>query len=359
MTQIKSLTIRGKTVRLPIFLPDATRAVVRSLDVTDLDKCGVEAVVVNTFHLMLSPGAKVLESAGGVGKFMNFDGLIVSDSGGFQIMSLIHKQQIKAKITEAGINFTWRIGGIDRKILFTPEESIRTQFAIKSDIMVALDYFTDPHSTAKEQQRSVDLTLIWAKRAKAEFEKQVRQRNLTAKTRPWLMGVLQGGVNPKLRETCAVELLKINFDLYGYGGWPLDKQGHFDRVTFAHNASLTPNNKPRFALGVGKPEDIILGRRLGYDFFDCVLPTRDARHGRLYWRMNKGKVRTLNLLQGKFTQDFAPIDSTCDCFTCGSYTRGYLHHLFKAKEVLAWRLSSIHNLFFYTNLINDLRNYKL
>lgn len=336
-------------------MPDATRAVVRSLDVTDLKHCGTEAVVVNTFHLMINPGVELLQKFGGVGQFMNFSGLVVSDSGGFQIMSLVHQKQIKAKITENGLEFIWRMFGADQQILFTPEESIRTQFAINSDIMVVLDYFTDPQASLKEQERSVELTLLWAKRSKQEFERQLKKRKLTAKTRPWLMAVLQGGTNRQLRKNCAQELISLGFDLYGYGGWPMDEQGNFDQKLFADNARLTPDDKPRFALGVGKPEDIVLGRSYGYDFFDCVLPTRDARHGRLYVKMQQNKALTINIQQGKYATSQEPVAKNCACLTCQTYSRAYLHHLFKIKDSLAWRLATIHNLFFYHQVVSSLR----
>ena len=353
MPKLNRVTIKDKIISLPIFLPDATRAVVRSLDIADLVHCGTHAVVVNTFHLMINPGVEILQKFGGVAKFMNFSGLVVSDSGGFQIMSLIHQQKIKAETTKDGIKFNWRIKGADKKILFTPEESIRTQFAINSDIMVVLDYFTDPKATVKEQERSVELTLIWAKRSKQEFERQIKKRKLTEETRPWLMGVLQGGTNRQLRKDCAKKLVDMGFDLYGYGGWPMDEQGNFDKKLFSDNAKLTPDDKPRFALGVGKPEDIVLGRSYGYDFFDCVLPTRDARHGRLYVAMKNDKAETLNINQGKYATSTEPIAKNCQCLTCKTYTRAYLHHLFKIKDSLAWRLATIHNLYFYHTLVKS------
>lgn len=355
MPVLKCLTIKNKKINLPCFLPDATRAVVRSLDRIDLEHCKTKAIVVNTFHLMINPGVAILQKVGGVGKLMNFPGLIVSDSGGFQIMSLIHQQKIKAKITEAGIKFKWRFAGQDQQILFTPELSIQTQFAINSDIMVVLDYFTDPKSGKKERELSVALTLEWAKRSKFEFERQVGIRKLTRKNRPWLMGVLQGGADLSLRKACADALVKMDFDVYGYGGWPMDEQGKFDKKLFSDNAKLTPDDKPRFALGVGKPEDIVIGRSFGYDFFDCVLPTRDARHGRLYVKMQQNKALTINIQQGKYATSQEPVAKNCACLTCQTYSRAYLHHLYKIKETLYYRLATIHNLFFYNSLIKSFR----
>jgi len=355
MPNLNHVVISGKLISFPLFLPDATRAVVRSLDGADLKQCGVEGIVVNTFHLMINPGVSLLKKYGGVAKFMNFNGLVVSDSGGFQIMSLIHQKKIKAKISKEGIAFWWRMNGKDKQLLFTPEASIQTQFALNSGIMVALDYFTDPRAELKQQERSVELTVEWAKRSKAEFLRQIKKRRLTQKTRPWLMGVLQGGSNINLRRKCAEELVKLDFDVYGYGGWPMDGHGRFNKVLFKQNALLTSDNKPRFALGVGKPKDIELGVKYGYHFFDCVLPTRDARHGRLY--LNSHDYLYIN--RRIYANDLLPISKKCQCYTCRNYSRGYLHHLFKIKDASAWRLATIHNLYFYQSLIKQWRNYKL
>ena len=285
---------------------------------------------------------------------MNFPGLIVSDSGGFQIMSLIHQQKTKGKITKQGIKFSWRARGRDQQILFTPEMSIKNQFAINSDIMVVLDYFTDPKASKKDQEYSTELTLDWANRSKDEFNRQIKQRQLSEANRPWLMGVVQGGNDLKLRQKMANKLVSMDFDLYGYGGWPMDEQGKFDNELFKFNATLTPDDKPRFALGVGKPKDIIAGVKYGYHFFDCVLPTRDARHCRLY----TAKDKFMYISRGIYAKDPAPIEAGCSCHTCRNYSRGYLHHLFKINDALAWRLATIHNLSYYQGLIKTLRNYK-
>jgi len=347
--------IRGKRVKLPIFLPDATRAVVRSLDSCDLALSHTEAIVVNTFHLFSSPGVELLTKLGGVGELMNYRGLIVSDSGGFQIMSLFHQKKLSAKISRQGIEFKWRLKGEDKQILFTPELSIQTQFSINADIMVVLDYFTNPKANQRKQALSVEYTLEWAERSKVEFMRQVKKRKLTDANRPLLMGVIQGGEDKNLRKQCAQKLVKLDFDLYGYGGWPINEAGKFNQEIYKYNASLTPDNKPRFALGVGKPADIKLGVKYGYHFFDCVLPTRDARHGRLYL----DDKHYLYISRLAYAGDFLPINSKCQCYTCKHYSRAYLHHLYKIKDSLYWRLSSIHNLYYYHSLIKKLRNYKL
>lgn len=352
---LQQAKIKRKNIRFPLYLPDATRAVVRSLSNEDLKQAGTEAVVVNTYHLLLNPGLSVLKQFGGVKKFMNYEGLVVSDSGGFQIMSLIHQQKTWGKITEEGVQFKWRQNGIDEKILFTPEKSIQTQFAIGSDIIVSFDYFTDPRATKKEQELSVALTSEWAARGKEEYMRQLKKRRIKKADKPWLMGVIQGGDNFALRKESADALLSLDFDLYGYGGWPMDKDGRFDYRLFEYNASLTPDEKPRFALGVGMPENIARGVGYGYQFFDCVLPTRDARHGRLYVRSHSQKGETfLHINKGRYSKDKQPISKSCGCFTCRHHSRAYLYHLFKIQDGLYFRLASIHNLYFYQSLVKGL-----
>jgi queuine tRNA-ribosyltransferase len=352
-----------KGIELPIYLPDATQGAVRSLTPADLAMVGTQAVVVNTYHILLSLGLEVLEKFGGIAKFMQFPGLIVSDSGGFQIMSLIHQKKTWGRISEKGLEFKWRRRGRDEKIWFTPESSIAAQFAIGADIIICLDYFTNPQGTPQEQALSVELTQVWAERSKAEFARQVKLRKLPQNKRPSLMGVLQGGMSWELRRKSAEGLVKTGFDLYGYGGWPVNEAGEFDQEMSKFNASLTPDDKPRFGLGVGKPEDIVNGVKFGYQFFDCVLPTRDARHGRLYvfndsvekLDLNQEFYHFLYINSEKHRFDKQPIDAHCQCPTCRQFSRAYLYHLFKVKESLAWRLSTIHNLFFYNQLIARLR----
>jgi len=353
-----------KGIKTPIYLPDATQGVVRSLTPEDLKTVGTEAVVVNTYHLLLSLGLEVLEEFGGIGKFMQFPGLIVSDSGGFQIMSLIHQKKTWGRISEKGLEFKWRRRGQDEKVWFTPESSIAAQFTIGADIIICLDYFTNPNGTRKEQELSVEITQLWAERSKQEFERQIKLRKYTAKTRPSLMGVLQGGMDRKLREKSAKGLITTGFDLYGYGGWPVNEAGEFDQEMSKFNASLTPDDKPRFGLGVGKPEDIVNGVKFGYSFFDCVLPTRDARHSRLYvfndevnkLDLNHEFYHFLYIDAQTYRFDKLPIDPHCQCPTCTLYSRAYLYHLFKVKESLAWRLATIHNLYFYNSLLAKLRD---
>lgn len=363
MDYLKQTQIRGKTVKFPIYFPDATRAVVRSLDSDDLQKAKVEGVVVNTYHLASQPGASVIDQLGGVKKLMNWPGLVASDSGGFQILSIIQKNPAAGTVTDKGIVF--RAGR--EKNLFSPEKSIQVQMALDPDIVICLDDFTPPNAKLDAIEISVNRTVEWAKRGKEEFLKQVEKRKIADEDRPLLLAVIQGGDSKAMREKCAQELMKIDFDGYGFGGWPLDKDGKLDFEITSFTASLTPDNVPRFALGVGSPQNILDCFRCGYHIFDCVLPTRDARHRRLYvfdkdpddpaFLEPQQIHRYLYILREKFVRDSRPISPYCDCYTCRNYSRAYLHHLFKIEESLAWRLATIHNLRTYTRLIEKLRSY--
>ncbi|MBU1110546.1 tRNA guanosine(34) transglycosylase Tgt [Patescibacteria group bacterium] len=363
MEYLKGINLKGKTIKFPIYFPDATRAVVRSLDSNDLQKAGIEGVVVNTYHLMSQPGATVIKQAGGIKKFMNWPGFVASDSGGFQILSLIQRNSSAGSITDKGIIF--RSGS--KKTIFSPEKSIQVQFALDPDIIVCLDDFTPPRAKLEEIEISVNRTVEWAKRCKEEFIKHVEREKLSVENRPLLLGVIQGGDDKLMRERCAKELLKIGFDGYGFGGWPLDKNGKLNFEITSFTASLTPDDIPRFALGVGNPQNILDCFRCGYHIFDCVLPTRDARHRRLYvFSRNPDEPDFLEteqvhdylyILKAKYNGDKRAISEHCDCFTCQNYTRAYLHHLFRIQDALAWRLATIHNLRMYTRLTEKLRGY--
>jgi len=367
---LSSITIKNKKYQFPTYLPDATLGVVRNLSSIDVKKTGIEGVVINTYHLRNTPGVEILENADGIKKFMNWNGLTASDSGGFQLFSLILKNPNLGKVTDDGV-VLYSGEKKRKKTLFTPEKSIQIQFAIGADIMICLDDFTPDAAALKRIKKSVDRTITWAKRCKAEFKKQIKKRKLTAKNRPLLFAVIQGHRNWELREKCAEELLKIGFDGYGLGGWPFNDEGNFDYEMAERNAKLTPDNLPRFALGIGSPQNIVELFKMGYHIFDCVLPTRDARHQRLYiFNKDPKKIDVLNdqtgdkqnwyehlyIGKGKFKNDFTPISEHCDCFACQNYTKAYLHHLFKVKDGLAWHLASIHNLKFYFEVIKKLRD---
>jgi len=363
---LKGYVIRGGKVQFPMYLPDATRAVTRSVDSSDLEIIGIEAVVINTYHLMSTPGTTVIEQAGGVKQFMHWNGLAVSDSGGFQILSLIYETSLSGQIKDEGVIF-YQKGKKRKKEIFTPEKSIQIQFALNPDIMICLDDCPHMKATRGEVEISVKRTIEWAKRCKEEFDKQVEQRKMNALLRPLLFAVIQGGSHKDLREQCGQALQDIGFDGYGFGGWPMHPQtGKLDKDILQFTAQLMPHNKPKFALGVGTPQDIVDGFFMGYTIFDCVLPTRDARHQRMYvlsksmndLDITKDRVfEYLDLEKEKYTRDFRPISEFCDCPTCKNYCRAYVHHLFKIEETLAYRLATMHNLRTYTQTIELLRKY--
>lgn len=357
-------TVHGD-LALPVFLPDATRAVVRSVDSRDLEACGVTGLVVNTLHLTTTPGAGLIKSMGDIHRFMGWDRPVVSDSGGFQLMSMIRSNPRYGTISERGIHFTNfdRGGG---KVKFTPEKSIQVQFDLGSDMMVCLDDCPRPDASAAENAEAVRRTVLWARRCRVEFDRLLEVRGKTGENRPLLFGVIQGGYDPQLRADCAGELLQLGFDGYGFGGWPLDAEGRLAEETLACTARLMPEGLPKFALGVGKPENIARGFRMGYNVFDCVLPTRDARRGRLYAFtapsldevdvFTEGFYRFVYAGDNKHKRDARPVSAACDCHCCRNYSLGYLHHLFEIKDTLAYRLATMHNLRFYTQLMARLEN---
>jgi queuine tRNA-ribosyltransferase len=341
---------------LPVFFPDATRGVIRSLDTSDIEATGTQGILVNTFHLWQELGTGMLEKFGGIKGFMNWKGAVISDSGGFQVMSVIKSGQIKGRITDEGAVF---YPVKNRKKILTPEKSIQFQMEMGSDMVIVLDDFTDPKSSYKDAKISVERTIQWAVRSKKEFEK------ITKKKRPYILGVVQGGKYQDLREHCAKELSKIGFDGLGYGGWPIDEGGKFDYESARVIAENSPKDYFLYGLGVGKPEDIVGCSKLGFNIFDCVLPTRDARHGRLYvYNFNSIDEIDLNVKdfysfftpnKDRYRNDNSRVSTACDCLLCTRYSRAYLAHLFKIGDFTAGRLATIHNLRFYFILMEKLR----
>lgn len=348
----KIIKVKGEEYKTPIFCPDATRGVIRSADQKDLLDANVNGLVVNTYHLLSQPGIEVLKSVGGIKKLMSWDKLIISDSGGFQIFSLIHKNKSLGKITEDGVKFYLNTKGEKKKYFITPEECIKIQFEIGSDIMIVLDYFTQYKADKWETQKSVETTTAWAKRCKEEFQRQCESRGMNDGTRPLLFAVIQGGNDLEMRQRSADELTEIGFDGYGLGGWTFDDEGKFDLKLVEQIAKMMPDDKFKYALGVGNPQNIIDCISYGYDIFDCVLPTRDARHQRLYIMEPKGDefYSYIYISRSIYANDNAPISKNCECYACKNYSRAYINHLFKIGDSLAFRLATIHNLFFYSQL---------
>jgi queuine tRNA-ribosyltransferase len=345
---------------LPVFFPDATRAVIRSIDTTDLESTKTPGILVNTFHLWQELPEDLLKKFNGIGKFMDFNGGIISDSGGFQVMSVIKSGGLPGKITDEGAVFH---PTRNTKKILTPEKSIEFQMQLKSDMVVVLDDFTDPKSDYDEAKKTVERTIAWAKRSKVEYDRICKVRNLNDK-KPYILGVVQGGKFQDLRKYCAEELTKIGFDGFGYGGWPMDEKGNFDFESAKTIADNTPENYFLYGLGVGKPDDIVKCAKLGFNIFDCVLPTRDARHGRLYV-YNAKSIDEIDVNKKdfysfftpekqKYFNDNSPVSTACDCLLCKRYSKAYLSHLFKIGDFTAGRLATIHNLRFYSILMQKL-----
>lgn len=345
------LVTKTKTIKLPAFFPDATKGYVKSVDSTDINGARVCGLVVNAYHLLLDSTVPVIQEAGGIHKFMNFDGPIITDSGGFQAMSLVRRNPKNGKITDEGIKF--KVGETGKEVFLTPELSIKAQIQVGSDIVMCLDDCTDPHEPLEAQKESIERTVRWAKLCKDVFENETKDlaRGIG---KPLIFGIIQGGMSKDLRKLCAEKLQEIGFDGYAFGGWPVDEKREFLHDIVEYTASLMPDNLPKYAMGVGKPADIISCIKMGYNMFDVVLPTRDARHKRLYVFQDFPKSPQsayVHIGNATYKNDFSPISPFCDCFTCQNYTKAYLHHLFKARDSLALRLATIHNLRFYTMLM--------
>lgn len=346
-------TLSGNKIPLPLFFPDATRGFIKTLDSVDIKNTRTPGILVNTYHLYKDLGEKNIKKHGNIKNFMNWDGATISDSGGFQVMSL------SPKITDDGITFKTNNG----KVHLTPEESISFQLKLKTDLVVVLDDFTPQDATYEVAKKTVERTIQWAKRCKDEFKKQTRFKLLGKK--PYLIGVVQGGKYQDLRKYCTEELVKIGFDGLGYGGWPIKEDGNFDyesALTISQNA---PENYLLYGLGIGKPQEVVNLHKLGFNIFDCVLPTRDARHKRLYV-YNAASIRDIDVKKPnfcsyytpekeKYLSDTAAVSKACDCLLCTNYSKGYLAHLFRSGDYVAGRLATIHNLRFYSILMEKLR----
>jgi queuine tRNA-ribosyltransferase len=353
-----SIALPHGNLQLPSFLPDATQGVVRSLDARDLEACGVRALQTNVFHLMQKPGTSTVQALGGLHRMMGWDWPIVTDSGGFQAYSLIRQNPRAGRLSDRGLSF--QPEGAARKFQFTPEKSVQLQLRYGADVIVCLDDCTHPDDPPAAQQESVRRTILWARRCKAEFERLVGEKGLREAERPLLLAVIQGGASRELRRHCAEALLEIGFDGYGYGGWPLDGQGHLLTDIFAYLRELVPRQFPLHALGVGHPAHVVTCVELGYGLLDSVMPTRDARHGRLYVFNGAAGLADaffsyLYVGDNRHIKAAGPVSPYCDCPCCTRYSLGYLHHLFKVGDGLFQRLATMHNLRFMVQLLDRLR----
>jgi len=361
------LKTKNGVIDTPFFMPDATRGFVKSLSQKDLEAIGIGPLVINTYHLYLWPGMEIIRKAGGAHKFMHWNRPLLSDSGGYQVFSLIHKNPQMGKITDQKVIFRSPLDGSRHEL--TPEKSIQIQFDLGVDMLVCLDD-PPPNTFSKEKIKlAVERTIAWAERCMIEYKKQLKIRKIKKADRPLIFCVIQGGEYIDLRKKCVEEMIKIGFstkggpavgwDGYGFGARHVDSEGNFLAEVLKKTASFIPDDKLKFALGIGKPEDIVRAVSYGWDMFDCVIPTREGRHGRLFIWKNKilsGKFyETVNINNKKFKRDFASVDKNCACELCQNYSRAYLHHLFALKEPLAMRLASLHNLKFYLDLMKKIR----
>ena len=361
MSNTSSLQVRGQSLEFPVFMPDATYGYVRSLTSSDLREVMLPILMMNAFHLMQKPGSSLISTLGGLHEMAAWDRLIMTDSGGFQAYSLIRQNAKFGTLTDKGIVFYPE--GSSRKLLLTPEKSVQLQMSYGSDILVCLDDCTHVNASRAEQEASVSRTLAWAARAKASYLSQLKSRKWSNQERPLLFAVIQGGGELDLRQRCAEGLLEIGFDGFGFGGWPLDEDSNLLTDILEFTRSLIPRQFPVHALGVGHPAGIVKSYHLGYEMFDCALPTRDARHGRLYtWSETRPslttdgrwlKFRYINTEEN--FRDAGPISPDCDCECCREYSMGYLFHLYRMRDASYLRLATKHNLRFMTRLIERLK----
>ena len=321
-------------------------------------------MVMNTFHLMQKPGSSTIQAFGGLHKFSGWPGIIITDSGGFQAYSLIHESDRFGSLSDREIIF--HPEGKDRKFILSPEKSIQLQISYDTNVVICLDDCTHVDAPREEQELAVERTLSWARRCKDEYLHQMDQRQIEENQRPLIFGVIQGGGHPDLRRKCAEGLLEIGFDGFGYGGWPLDARGELLEDMVQLTRSLVPAEYPMHALGIGHPINLVKTYQLGYDIFDCALPTRDARHGRLMrfttppdspLPPDDSWLAYVYFQEKKYIKDQRPISEYCDCPVCQHYSIGYLHHLFKTGDWLYQRLATLHNLRFMTQLTERLHDH--
>jgi queuine tRNA-ribosyltransferase len=322
-------------IRTPAFMPVGTAGTVKGMLPEQVRAAGADIILGNTYHLMLRPTAEVVAKLGGLHQFMQWDGPILTDSGGFQVMSLAKLR----KITESGVTFQSHLDGDSYEL--TPERSIEIQYLLDADITMAFDECTPYPATEAQTADSMRLSMRWAERSKKAF----RPREGYA-----LFGIVQGGMFPALRKESAEALCSIGFDGYAIGGLAVGEGQEMMFATLDATVPLLPKDKPRYLMGVGKPSDIVEAVRRGVDMFDCVIPTRAGRFGRAY--TSQGEV---NIKNAAHAEDAAPLDAKCSCPACSRFSRAYIHHLFKADEMLGPLLLTQHNIHYYQNLMQGLR----
>ena len=333
--RLGKIVYNGVLYETPMFMPVGTQATVKTLSPEEVSACNAGIILANTYHLWLRPGEEIVRDAGGLHKFMNYNGPILTDSGGFQVFSLAKPKDI----TEEGVHFKNQYNG--DSLFLTPEKSIQIQSDLGSDIIMSFDECPPASADYEYLKNSVERTLRWAKRGKDAFTNKDQM----------LFGIVQGGYYKDLRKFSAEETVKIGFDGYSIGGVANDHESKEDMYkAFEYSTEYLPEDKLRYAMGIGEPIDIIEGVIRGIDIFDCVSPTRLARHG--HDLTKNGKI---NLKNAKYKKDYTPISDSCDCYACKNYTKAYIKHLINADETFGARLLSIHNIRFLISLTEEIR----
>ena len=329
------MTFERGVIETPVFMPVGTYGTVKAMTPEELRDLGSQIILGNTFHLMLRPGAEIIEQHGGLHEFMNWQGPILTDSGGFQVFSLAESR----KITEEGVHFRSPVNG--DKVFLGPEEAIAIQHSLNSDIVMIFDECTPFPATEEQVKTSMELSLRWAERSKKAHGDHHGA----------LFGIIQGGMYKQLRDESLQGLIDIGFSGYAIGGLSVGEPIEQMYEILDHTAAQMPADKPRYLMGVGTPEDLIEGVIRGIDMFDCVMPTRNARNGYLFTSTGTVKIRN-----AKHKKSDKPLDENCSCYSCQNYSRAYLHHLDKTVEILGARLNTIHNLHYYHSLMSGMRN---
>ncbi|MEO0270586.1 MAG: tRNA guanosine(34) transglycosylase Tgt [candidate division WOR-3 bacterium] len=332
-------TIHGE-VNLPNFMPVASQGTVKTLSPRDLKEIGVEIIVSNTYHLHLRPGEDLIEKFGGLHKFMGFYGSILTDSGGFQVFSLSDLR----RINEEGVEFKSHIDG--KRVFFTPYKVIDIELKLGSDIIMVLDECPSYPAEKSYAEKSLNLTLKWAEKSLEYFKNKTKD----LLNRPYIFGISQGSTYIDLRKRGIEKLLEFDFDGYAIGGLAVGEPQEIREEVIKEIIDMFPEEKPRYIMGVGYPEDIFFCVENGIDLFDCVLPTRNARTGLVF--TSEGKIRIKNSI---YSDDDRPLDPECDCFVCRNFSRAYIRHLFNAEEYLGLYLASYHSVYFYINLMRKIR----
>ncbi len=322
-------------IQTPAFMPVGTSATVKAMKVSDVKKSGAEIILGNTYHLMLRPTAELIEKLGGLHKFMGWNGPILTDSGGFQVMSL---SKIR-KISDEGVEFSSHLDG--SKHFVSPERSIEIQHMLGSDITMIFDECIQFPATFEQTQKAMERSISWGARSKAAFKERDGYG---------IFGINQGGTFKDLREISAAKLVEIGFDGYAIGGLAVGEGQKIMFEVLDYTPDFLPKDKPRYLMGVGKPSDIVGAVLRGVDMFDCVIPTRSGRTAQAFTRNG-----TMNIRNAKFHDDAKPLDDKCGCYACVNHSRAYLHHLTKANEILAAMLTTEHNIFYYQDLMKDIR----